>query len=212
MTGLHHMRQNYSRSELLEEHAPQNPMDLFQKWFDEASQDPEDSREANAMTLGTVNEHNEPEARTVLLKEFSEQGFVFFTNYTSQKGRSLAQNPNACLLFFWPALQRQVRINGVTSKLSAERSAQYFQSRPTGSQIGAWASPQSQPVTRQDLEERLKHYQDLYEDKVPTPDFWGGYNLAPSRIEFWQGRPSRMHDRLRYVLNEDSWQIVRLAP
>lgn len=210
MGSTAHMRHRYEKLELLEQGTSQNPFELFDSWFQAASQ--ESQLEANAMTLATVNAHNEPEARMVLLKDYSENGFVFFTNYDSAKGHAIAQNPQLCLLFFWPKQERQVRINGYATKLSETDSTEYFNSRPYDSRIGAWASLQSQTISRDELERRYQSYAEMYPTEVPRPPHWGGYLVVPSRIEFWQGRPSRMHDRLLYCKENDKWSMTRLAP
>ena len=210
MGSTAHMRHRYEKLELLEQGTSQNPFELFDSWFQAASQ--ESQLEANAMTLATVNAHNEPEARMILLKDYSENGFVFFTNYDSAKGHAIAQNPQLCLLFFWPKQERQVRINGYATKLSETDSTEYFNSRPYDSRIGAWASLQSQAISRDELERRYQSYEEMYPTEVPRPPHWGGYLVVPSRIEFWQGRPSRMHDRLLYCKENDKWSMTRLAP
>lgn len=210
MGSTAHMRHRYEKLELLEQDTTQNPFELFDRWFQLACQDNE--REANAMTLATVNSANEPEARMVLLKEYSDKGFVFFTNYDSPKGEAIAHNPHVSLLFFWVKQERQVRINGFAHKLSEADSTEYFNSRPYGSRIGAWASLQSQPLSRKELSQRFYDFSAMYPDQVPKPPHWGGYLVVPSKIEFWQGRPSRMHDRLLYNKENDKWSMTRLAP
>ena len=166
------------------------------------------------MTLATANEDGQPSARIVLLKGFDDRGFVFYTNYHSRKGKELSENSRACLLFYWPAVARQVRIEGTVEKVTAEESDRYFSSRPLGSRIGAWASDQSQPVTnREELEKRFAEYSEKFGEQVPRPPHWGGYRVKPSTIEFWQGRDNRLHDRLLYRLQDNgSWLIERLAP
>lgn len=210
MGSTAHMRHRYEKLELLEQDTTQNPFELFDRWFQLACQDNE--REANAMTLATVNSANEPEARMVLLKEYSDKGFVFFTNYDSPKGEAIAHNPHVSLLFFWVKQERQVRINGFAHKLSEADSTEYFNSRPYGSRIGAWASLQSQPLSRTELSQRFDDFSAMHPDQVPKPPHWGGYLVVPSKIEFWQGRPSRMHDRLLYNKENDKWSMTRLAP
>jgi pyridoxamine 5'-phosphate oxidase len=171
--------------------------------------------EVTAMTLATASAAGIPDARIVLLKSVTEEGFVFFTNYNSSKGKELEENPNACLVFFWAALERQVRITGTVEKISASESDAYFVSRPIGSRMGAWASPQSDVITKREvIEDNLKNYEQQFSDNnIPRPPHWGGYIVKPVQIEFWQGRPSRLHDRIRYTLQPDtSWLTERLAP
>ncbi|OZI59408.1 pyridoxamine 5'-phosphate oxidase [Bordetella genomosp. 4] len=205
------LRQSYEKSVLLEETAAASPLDQFTQWFDEALQ--AKVPEPNAMTLATVDSTGQPSARTVLIKGFDARGFVFFTNYESRKGRDLLANPRAALLFFWQPLERQVRIEGVIEKVSAEESDAYFHSRPLGSRLGAWASEQSQPITRAELEARERTFRERYGDQPPRPPHWGGYRLVPTLFEFWQGRASRLHDRLRYLPDgQGGWVIDRLSP
>ncbi|MBF9253571.1 pyridoxamine 5'-phosphate oxidase [Pontibacter sp. 172403-2] len=207
------IRQNYTKKDLLESSVAAHPMDQFSQWLDEAIQG--EATEATALVLSTVSAAGKPSARVVLLKGVSKTGFTFFTNYNSRKGQELAENPNAAITFFWPALERQVRIEGKVVKVDPQISDDYFHSRPQGSQIGAWASPQSQPIaSREALEEADKAYTDKFTAaaEIPRPAFWGGYQLQPARIEFWQGRPNRLHDRIVYELQEDNWKISRLAP
>ncbi|UBM58598.1 pyridoxamine 5'-phosphate oxidase [Marinilongibacter aquaticus] len=210
---LKDLRIHYSKGHLLEDEASPNPFLLFGEWFDAAQNC--GIREPNAMVLSTID-HNRPKARVVLLKDFDENGFVFFTNYASQKGREIDQTPFASLTFFWDLLERQVRIEGKVAKISEEESTAYFHSRPRGSQIGAWASHQSEVISsREVIENRQETLSQAYgEDKViPKPDFWGGYRVVPDCIEFWQGRASRLHDRLRYTLDAQShWDRERLSP
>lgn len=207
------MRRNYTRGGLVEEHAHANPFIQFRLWFEEAKA--AQILEPNAMTLATVDSAGRPEARIVLLKDIDESGFVFYTNYTSAKGRALELNPNVCLLFFWSEMERQVRISGIARKVSREESEEYFQSRPRESRIGAWVSQQSAVIaSRSVLEERYQQLVAEYEGKdIPLPPYWGGYRVEPYAIEFWQGRPSRLHDRLLYQRTHDgTWNRVRLSP
>ncbi|MEB3355459.1 MAG: pyridoxamine 5'-phosphate oxidase [Synechococcales bacterium] len=206
------LREEYTLRTLLESDVSSNPFDQFQRWFDEAIA--AQIHEPNAMTLATATADGTPSARIVLLKGFDRRGFVFYTNYKSRKGQELAENPNAALVFWWGELERQVRIEGVIAPVAAEESDAYFQSRPQGSQLGAIASPQSQVTTREDLEQRLHNLKAEYEHHpISRPSHWGGYRLTPRAIEFWQGRPNRLHDRLQYLRrSEESWTIHRLAP
>ena len=207
------LRRDYRAHALTEDDAHADPIEQFRLWFDEALQ--AEVLEANAMTLATVSADGEPAARTVLLKDFDAAGFVFFTNYESAKGQDLAAHPRACLLFFWGELERQVRITGAVARVSREETQAYFQSRPRESQLGAWVSPQSRVIPHRGvLEENFESLAAQYEGgPVPVPPFWGGYRVAPERIEFWQGRPSRLHDRLLYTRQSDgAWTRARLAP
>jgi pyridoxamine 5'-phosphate oxidase len=206
------LRQDYRSAQLNEKDADKNPIRQFEKWFSAAI----DARiyEPNVMTLATADKNGKPNARIVLLKGFDEDGFTFYTNYLSKKGKELKKNPQACLVFFWAELERQVRIEGVVEKLDKAASEKYFWSRPKGSQIGAIVSPQSQPIAdKKLLEQKAAELADLYTDKtIPKPAHWGGYLVKPSAIEFWQGRPSRLHDRIKYELINGKWQTSRLAP
>jgi len=206
------IRQNYQQGALLESDAPASPLELFGAWFDRAVS--ERLPDPNAMTLATVDERGRPAARTVLLKGYDERGFVFYTNYHSRKGRDLAHVPYASLLFFWPAHERQVRIEGRVERTSEEESDAYFHSRPLGSRIGAWVSEQSTEIpNREVLREREQRLRAELGEHPPRPPHWGGYRVVPDAIEFWQGRPSRLHDRLLYrPVPEGGWRIVRLAP
>lgn len=208
------MRRNYAREGLTESQAPQEPFALFHQWFDEAVKTEQAPVEANAMTLATVDADGRPHCRVLLLKGLDAQGFTFFSNYHSAKGRQLMARPFAAMTFFWPTLERQVRIEGQVVKVSHEESDAYFQVRPLGSRLGAWASPQSRVIAdREELEGLLKATEARFSDTQPDcPDHWGGYRLVPDRIEFWQGRPSRLHDRLNYRLIDGQWTRERLAP
>jgi len=191
-----------------------NPIRQFQTWIDEVRASGVSEQDAISMTLGTAGKDGQPSARIVLLKSFDDRGFVFYTNYHSRKGKELSENPRACLLFYWPQLWRQVRIEGDIEKVSTMESEAYFQSRPPGSRLGAWASDQSEVVdSREVLEARFAELEKRFGEDVPRPEHWGGYRLKPNSIEFWQGRDNRLHDRLRYGLQGDrTWIIERLGP
>ena len=206
------IRKDYQLKSLSEHEVDQNPFTQFSVWWNEAVQSEID--EVNAMALSTVTSAGKPSSRIVLLKGYDEQGFVFFTNYSSDKGQQLAQNNFAALLFFWKELERQVRIEGVVSKVSEEESDAYFNSRPLGSRLGAWASPQSQKISdREVLNKELTKFTDQFDqENIPRPAHWGGYRVRPNRIEFWQGRSNRLHDRILYEQDNENWQISRLAP
>ncbi|WP_113661227.1 pyridoxamine 5'-phosphate oxidase [Pedobacter nanyangensis] len=209
---IQNLRQDYKAAELSEKDVVKNPIAQFEKWFEDAVN--AEIFEPNVMTLATVDKSARPNARIVLLKGFDENGFSFYTNYLSQKGKEIKKNPYACLVFFWAELERQVRIEGRIKKLDKETSEQYFNSRPQGSQIGAIASPQSQVIPNRDvLEQRVEELTQQYEGKtIPKPAHWGGYLVKPTAIEFWQGRSSRLHDRIKYTFSNGSWKIERLAP
>jgi pyridoxamine 5'-phosphate oxidase len=207
------MRKDYSRQSLDASDVLRDPVAQFQKWFEEARQAA--LAEPNAMHLSTVNAEGKPAGRVVLLKGIEEGQFIFYTNYQSRKGQELAHTPWAALTFFWIELERQVRIEGKVSKVARQTSDSYFHSRPRGSQIGAWVSPQSEVIPGRDfLENRQQTLEDQFAgQEVPLPEHWGGFALIPEMIEFWQGRPSRLHDRIRFTLNEQQeWIIERLAP
>lgn len=207
------LRKEYSTRRFGEADAAGSPFEQFQRWFAEAVSTA--SHEPNAMTLATATADGRPSARIVLLKGFDSRGFVFFTNYASRKGRELAANPWASLVFYWPELERQVRIDGCCTLVAAEESDDYFRQRPRGSQLGALASPQSTVIPgREWLEQRIGELEAEYGERtISRPDYWGGYRLSPVEFEFWQGRLSRLHDRLRYrLLDDGSWVLERLSP
>ncbi|MDA7937534.1 pyridoxamine 5'-phosphate oxidase [Pirellulales bacterium] len=209
-----HARKSYERDALDEHGIASDPFHQFTTWYDEAVA--AGLPEPEAMTLSTATLEGRPSARIVLLRGYDERGFCFFSNYASQKGRELAANPHAAVTFHWVELERQVRIVGRVDKLSASESDAYFQSRPSQSRIGAWSSPQSEVIASRDtLEQLVKEYQEKYSDEsaIPRPEHWGGYRVIPERIEFWQGRPSRLHDRLRFSrIEQEAWTLERLAP
>jgi len=208
------LRVDYQIDELLESNSPADPFQLFERWFKAATDG--EVLEPNAMVVATVTGENTPAARVVLLKQVTERGFIFYTNYNSRKGRELEANPNAAAVFNWLGLQRQVRIEGSVEKAPSEMSTDYFHSRPKKSQIGAWVSPQSQEISgREFLETRQKEVEAEYanDEELPRPEHWGGYIIVPTLIEFWQGRSSRLHDRLVYEKNrKGDWKRTRLAP
>lgn len=213
MNDIASLRKEYSRAALDADTVSQNPISQFTKWFEEAitAKVPE----PNAMNLATVNENGRPASRIVLLKGIEDYKFVFYTNYQSRKGKELDNNPACSLTFFWPELERQVRIEGVAARIDEKRSEKYFQSRPRGSQVGAWASPQSTLISNRTLlEERANQIEKKFkgQDILPKPNQWGGYEIDPLMIEFWQGRQSRLHDRILYTKDDGVWKINRLAP
>ena len=211
--NIGHLRRSYDKYTLEESDLEKTPINLFEKWFQEAAQNNEID-EPNAMTVSTLGRDGFPRGRVVLLKAFSPSGFVFYTNYTSEKGKAIAKHSKVGLSFFWPSQQRQIHVHGKASKLLEEESETYFQSRPRGSQLGAWVSPQSQVIEdRGVLESSLYQLQKKYKDKpIPKPKHWGGYIVAPQDFEFWQGRPNRLHDRIRYFQVDSEWKYERLAP
>lgn len=213
MNNIADIRKDYKMQTLSEAEAETSAIAQFGKWWQDAVNS--DIEEVNAFTLSTATKAGKPSARIVLLKGYDENGFVFFTNYTSNKGHELTSNPQVYMVFFWKELERQVRIEGVAEKVSTEESEAYFASRPEGSRIGAWASPQSTVIeSRAVIEENeLKYRQKFKDQSIPRPMHWGGYRVKPVIIEFWQGRPSRLHDRLQYTLQKHgTWKIERLAP
>jgi pyridoxamine 5'-phosphate oxidase len=209
------IRREYSRAGLRRADLEPNPIAQFQKWFAQAeSARSKNKLDVNAMTLATADKTGKPSSRIVLLKNLDQRGFVFYTNYGSRKGLELAENPNAALTFFWPDLERQVCVAGTVKKISRAESENYFKSRPRGSQLAAWASNQSEPVSdRAALEAKWRELEKKFPKSVSLPPNWGGFVLQPARIEFWQGRPSRLHDRFSYARQPDnSWKLERLAP
>ncbi|MEO2053042.1 MAG: pyridoxamine 5'-phosphate oxidase [Allomuricauda sp.] len=211
---LGNYRKSYEKSELMEDSIKENPMEQFQKWFYEVEAS-EGVDEPNAMTISTIGLDGFPKNRVVLMKKFTFEGFIFYTNYQSEKGKAIANNPSVCLSFFWPNMERQVIIKGKAEKLAENLSDGYFESRPVGSQLGAIVSNQSEVIpSREVLEQELKKLEKTYEGKsIERPDYWGGFLVRPISLEFWQGRPNRLHDRIRYTLKEDfDWKIERLAP
>lgn len=210
---LSNYRKSYERGELLMNATPDNPLEFFQQWFYEVDKHfPED--ETNAMTVSTIGMDGFPKSRVVLLKKYTYEGFIFYTNYKSEKGQAIDNNPNVCLSFFWHGAERQIIIKGKAEKIAENLSDGYFESRPRGSQLGALVSNQSEVVTKDALEQKLQDLENKYEGKeIPRPKFWGGFIVKPVEIEFWQGRPSRLHDRIRYQLDgEFNWNKSRLSP
>ena len=210
---LGNYRKSYEKSALNEDAISDNPMALFQKWFYEVEAS-EGEEEPNAMTVSTIGLDGYPKSRVVLLKKYTHEGFIFHTNYESEKGKAIAENRKVCISFFWPVLERQIIIKGKAEKIAKNLSDGYFESRPEGSKLGAIVSNQSSVISsREILEEKLKELEKHYENKeIERPEFWGGYIVKPVSIEFWQGRPNRLHDRIRYTLENIDWKMERLAP
>lgn len=210
---LGHYRKSYEKSALIEDAISDNPMELFQKWFYEVEAS-EGVDEPNAMTVSTIGLDGYPKNRVVLLKKYTYEGFIFYTNYKSEKGKAIAANPNVSISFFWPNLERQIIIKGKAEKIAENLSDGYFESRPNGSKLGAVVSEQSSVIaSREVLEEKLAALEKEYSKKeIKRPDWWGGYIVKPVSIEFWQGRPNRLHDRIRYALEDVDWKVERLAP
>jgi pyridoxamine 5'-phosphate oxidase len=214
MKDLSNYRKSYEKSELLETTIPEDPINLFHKWFYEAEEFG-GTEEVNAMTVATIGLDGFPKSRVVLLKKFNEEGFIFYTNYNSEKGKAILNNPKVCLSFFWHSLERQVIIKGIAEKTSETLSDNYFDSRPEGSKLGAIVSPQSEVIaSREFLDTKLKELENTLEGKtIERPAHWGGFLVRPNEVEFWQGRSNRLHDRIRYQLHEGNhWKIDRLSP
>lgn len=214
MNDLSNYRKSYEKSELIENQIPEDPINLFNRWFHEV-EDFGGVDEVNAMTVSTLGFDGFPKSRVVLLKKFYEEGFIFYTNYDSEKGKAILNNPKICLSFFWHSMERQVIIKGMAEKTSSDISDNYFASRPDGSKLGAIVSPQSEIIpSKEFLFDKLKELEKEFESKeIPRPENWGGFLVRPVSVEFWQGRPNRLHDRIRYSLQDDfSWKIERLAP
>ncbi|WP_194850588.1 pyridoxamine 5'-phosphate oxidase [Nonlabens antarcticus] len=210
---LQDSRKSYDKDALLESNLNRNPFETFGEWFQQAEND-DAVEEPNAMSVSTIGGDGFPKTRIVLLKEIANDTFLFYTNYTSEKAVAIEAHPQICIHFFWPSLERQVIIKANVKKVPAEKSAAYFNSRPRGSQLGAWASHQSDVIiSREELDDQLKAIEKQFEGKdVPLPEFWGGYSCSPVSFEFWQGRPNRMHDRILYLQNNNSWEFKRLQP
>lgn len=214
MEDLGEYRKSYEKSQLLETNIPEDPINLFQKWFYE-TEEFGGVEEVNAMTVATIGLDGFPKSRVVLLKKFDEEGFIFYTNYNSEKGNAIINNPHICLSFFWQSMERQVIIKGIAEKTSETISDNYFDSRPDGSKLGAIVSSQSEIISsREFLDEQLKALEKEYDNKeIARPTYWGGFLVRPVEMEFWQGRPNRLHDRIRYKLQDDfNWKINRLSP
>lgn len=214
MKDLSNYRKSYEKSELLETNIPEDPINLFNRWFHE-TEDFSNIEEVNAMTVSTIGLDGFPKSRVVLLKKFNEEGFIFYTNYNSEKGKAILNNPNVCLSFFWHSMERQIIIKGIAEKTSATISDNYFASRPDGSKLGAIVSPQSEVIPSRDfLDNKLKELEKQFEGKeIPRPENWGGFLVRPIEVEFWQGRANRLHDRIRYKLEDNfNWKIDRLSP
>ena len=214
MEDLSDYRKSYEKSALLETSIPEDPINLFHQWFHEV-EDFGGIEEVNAMTVSTIGLDGFPKSRVVLLKKYSEEGFIFYTNYNSEKGKAITNNPNVCLSFFWHSMERQVIIKGIAEKTPTNISDGYFESRPDGSKLGAIVSNQSEVIpSRASLEEKLKQLEFDYQGKeILRPEFWGGFLIKPVEVEFWQGRPNRLHDRIRYQIQPDySWKTDRLSP
>jgi len=210
MKSIKDLRTDYQKSELNVKDLTEEPITLFQQWLSQAITY---SNDANAFVLSTVNSNAVPSSRVLLLRDATEKGFSFFTNYSSRKSQEIEVNPNVCMNFFWPEMERQVRINGSISRLSEQESDDYFNSRPYESRIGAWCSPQSQVIeSREVLENKIQELKKKFPNEVPRPENWGGYTIVPNEIEFWQGRASRLHDRFLYKKEGENWTINRLAP
>ena len=211
LSSIADIRTDYKLQTLNEADVAINPFQQFTKWWNQAIQSK--VTEVNAFTLATASKTGKPSARIVLLKGYDENGFVFFTNYNSHKGQELIENPNAAIVFFWNELERQIRIEGTVEKISQQESEEYFHARPAGSQIGAWASPQSTVIpNREILEKNETEYKNKFGENIPKPPHWGGFIIKPVLFEFWQGRSSRLHDRIQYTPQNNNWKIERLAP